>query len=178
MEAFVWIAVLAVFFAQLAIVAVIIQRYKRKTSGLSGEKTVKAERILSGTAKTGGKYFFEKEEKTAPLFGFYAGIKQFNISMFSSDAVLCGLDELSDLMDSIDPLKGPFFMVITDERLSKTLQFQSDIPGTIEVSVSDGYPGSGHLGVLHFAGDMKHFMLDYLQGADVVNKYSLRQGEL
>jgi hypothetical protein len=178
MDVFIWIAILAIFFDQLAVVAVIIQRFRLKTAKLSAIKTTKADDDTSRTVKSGGKYFFEKNEKTGPQFGFYAEIEQFDIRMFSADAISCGLDELSDLMDMIDPMKGSFFMVITDDRQQRVLQFQYDVPGKIEVSVSGNPPDRSYLGVLPFAGDMKHFMSDCFAGVDVADKYSLTQGSL
>lgn len=178
MEAFIWIAVLAVFFAQLGVVAVIIQRYRRRTASLSVRQLRDDEPPVQNDQRSSGRYFFEKEKKTPPLFRFYGEILQFGINVFSTKAFLCDLEELSVLMDDIDPAKGSFFMVITDERRSRTLQFQCDRADSIEVAVSSKDLGSCYTGNLVFAGDMKHFMLDYFKDNDVVSRYLLKQGEI
>lgn len=179
MASFIWIAIIAIFVAHLAIVAVIIQRFRRKSASLQMQKV--QEHSTSSAYKLhvkGRKYFFEKETKGFPLYELYCEVKQFDINIFSSDAISCDADEISDLLDSIDPIKGGFFLVIVDKEQNRTLQFQCELPGRIEADLWDNGTEYDHSGVLPFASDMKHLFFDFFSGKNVISGYSLKPRDI
>ena len=175
MEVIFGLAAAAIFLSQLVIAAVVVQKIRYRTRMISENKPLKPYKNAVSEFYDGNRFFFEKTEKVPPLYRFYGEIKQFKMDVFSSEAFLCGLDELSDLLDEIDPAMGAFFLVITDERKHKTLQFQCDLPNRIEVIVSDNeHMRAAYQGILVFASDMKHFMMDYFEDMDVISRYSLK----
>lgn len=175
-------AVIGIFLAQAAVIAVIINHNRTKARAKQGYNVQKKSMVTPSYAGSeyynGEKYFFEKETKTPPLLKLYGEAPQFGINIYSTQAKKCDIEEISSLLDVIDPGKGSFFFVVSDDITTRTLQFQCDKLDKIDVAITDREKSGYHIGELVFPGDMKHLMKDYFSGVDVIESYGLKPGEI
>lgn len=173
---------MAIFVAQLAVIAYIIWNFKNKAKKIKpNSNAVNKVQVITSPSHSivseyydGEKYFFQKDKRSPPLYKVYGEMKGIGINIFSNETISCDQSEISTLLDVLDPWNGNFFLVISEENGTKTLQFEADTPNKIEIEISDKSLRSDYSGVLVFAGDMKHFMEDYFSGQDVIKRYSLK----
>jgi hypothetical protein len=175
-------AVIGIFLAQIAVIAVIINHNRTKARAAQDyhvqKKSITTLSYAGSEYFDGNRYFFEKETKTPPLLKIYGEAPQFGINIYSTQAIKCDMEEISSLLDVIDPGKGNFFFVISENETARTLQFQCDRLDRIEVSVTDRNKQGYYIGELVFPGDMMYLMKDHFSGADVIERYGLKKGDI
>ena len=177
MEIWIGVAVVAAFLAQIAVVAALVQMKRARVQKKTTAAPFAPAKGTDGTLFDGKRYFFERAMKTPPLYALYGEVPTLGMNIFSSDAIPCGLDEIGVLLDRIDPAEGSCFVVVTDGKTGRTVQFHCDAPDRIEAEILGPELDGPWTGRLVFPKDMKAFLTDYFAGYEVIKGFTMKPVE-
>lgn len=178
MDIFIIIFIICAFVGQLLAGIAIVHSYVGKSKKKIAAANFKPANVARNDYFDGKKYFFENNVKKPPFYRFYGEIRQFAMNIPSSEALLCGADELAILLDKMDPAESGFTICISDDKTGKTVRFLCDIPDYIGVEITViGLP-SVYSGKLVFPDDMKTILFDYFAGFEVIKGFALKPSKL